>query len=68
MNIEIGQMWYHSKTMTTCRITGFCILEATLKPAILYTDGDHDSFGELLVYARDKQEFLDGRFKLIESL
>lgn len=62
--VEIGQTWRHVKTETDYTIVGFCLMEKTCQPAVLYTDGGLDSFGDAVVWVRDRGEFMDGRFQL----
>lgn len=54
----VHSLWLHLKTSHSYVIVGHCILEATGEPGILYSDvtGNKD------VWARAREEFLDGRF------
>lgn len=56
----LASCWLHGKTQHRYVVTGHCLLEATLAPAVLYAreDGPRDQ-----VWARPGEEFLDGRFK-----
>lgn len=65
MNIQKGQFWRHKKTGSVYYITGFCTLEATNKTAVLYIEEEADEGAEELPWARDQDEFLDGRFELL---
>lgn len=60
-SIAAGQFWTHIKTGGTYFITGFCILESTNKDAVLYINETADD--GVTPWARDKEEFLDGRFE-----
>ena len=59
----IGTVWKHLKTGHAYTIMGVCRLEATNRPAILYRRADGSS---QIVWARDEEEFLDGRFERVE--
>lgn len=54
----IGTLWVHLKTSHLYVIVGDCQLEATNRPAVLYRLVG----GEGPVWARDMEEFMDGRF------
>jgi len=66
MNIKKGQFWRHKKTGGVYYITGFCILEATNKKAVLYIEEEADEGDKELPWARNQDEFLDGRFELLD--
>lgn len=53
-----GSAWRHVKSDHIYVIVGECRLEATGKPAFLYSAPGWD-----IPWARDKDEFLDGRFE-----
>lgn len=55
--------WLHKKTKHTYIVVGFCQLEATNTPAILYVRDD-DRTG--VPWARDQKQFFDGRFIRID--
>lgn len=54
----IGTTWLHVKSQRLYMIVGTCRLEATNTPAFLYRNDDDG-----IVWARDMDEFLDGRFE-----
>ena len=54
-----GTIWLHARTKNYYVVTGLCQLDATNKPAVLYLPMD-GSGGR--PWARDVDEFLDGRF------
>lgn len=56
----VGTVWRHKKTGGVYAIIGVCRLEATNAPAYLYTSTSNG-----VVWARDMDEFLDGRFENI---
>jgi hypothetical protein len=55
-----GSVWQHMKSGHVYSVIGTCRLEATNAPAVLYARPE-DGF----VWARDMDEFLDGRFARI---
>lgn len=55
-----GTIWKHIKSGETYAIVGNCLLEATNSPAVLYAS----TIGDGRVWARDLDEFMDGRFVL----
>ena len=58
----VGSRWRHLKSNTEYLVTGQCVLEATANAAILYTPRTgQDNFA----FARDADEFLDGRFQRV---
>lgn len=57
----IGTVWRHRKTGHVYTIIGTCRLEATNAPAYLYRRPEDG-----ITWARDMDEFLDGRFERIE--
>lgn len=57
----VGSRWLHVKTDREYTIIGKCRLEGTNAPAYLYVGDDE------IVWARDMDEFLDGRFVKIEE-
>ena len=57
----IGTTWKHVKTGGVYSIVGSCQLEATDRPAILYRSAK----GAGPIWARDYEEFMDGRFLLM---
>ena len=59
--IFIGEVWRHVKTETDYLITGFCRLEATGAEGVLYIAVRGR---DTTVWARDRGEFMDGRFSL----
>lgn len=62
MNL-IGTVWRHTKSQKIYTIIGECRLEASNEPAVLYTAPQ-----DRVVWARGKDQFLDGRFKQINIL
>lgn len=59
----VGSRWRHVKTGREYTIIGKCRLEGTNTPAYLYVGEDG------IAWARDMDEFLDGRFvKIMEGL
>jgi hypothetical protein len=58
-----GTIWLHLKSGKKYVIIGMCRLEATNAPAYLYTSIEDES----VVWARDMDEFLDGRFENISK-
>jgi len=60
-----GSLWTHRKTAHIYVVIGECQLEATNRPAVLYRQINHPDGGKL--WARDRDEFLDGRFEWFES-
>ena len=56
----IGTDWQHVKTGGKYAVVGECVIEATMKVAFLYK-----SHKTGIVWARPKDEFLDGRFAYI---
>jgi hypothetical protein len=56
----LGSVWRHKKSETLYEITGFCFLEATVEPAVLYSK--HGSNLPEPIWARGAAEFFDGRF------
>ncbi len=61
--IEVGDFWRHKESGNVYRVTGFCMLEKSFDLAVLYIE--ETAIDESLPWARDKQEFLDGRFEKI---
>ena len=57
----IGSIWRHKKSRHVYVIIGVCQLEATNTPAFLYRRPK-----EGITWARDMDEFLDGRFERVE--
>lgn len=58
---EIGSRWLHKKSGGRYRVKGYCMLEHSFKPGILYVaHPKHESLG--YTWCRDLDEFLDGRF------
>ena len=55
---KTGTLWQHQKSGGEYTITGHCMLEATRKAAVLYRC--HETG---ILWARDADEFLDGRFE-----
>lgn len=53
-----GSVWRHVKTGKVYAVIGRCRLEATNRPGVLYTRPEDGT-----VWARDADEFLDGRFE-----
>ena len=62
--IKEGQVWQHTKSGSNYMIVGDCRLEATGEEGVLYT---LNTVEDSTVWARDRTEFLDGRFVLIEN-
>ena len=58
----VGSQWLHIKSQKRYMIVGTCRLESTNSPAYLYLDDAG------IVWARDKDEFLDGRFQRFEPM
>jgi hypothetical protein len=56
----VGTVWRHKKSGGVYTVIGTCRLEATNAPAYLYT-----STANGVIWARDMDEFLDGRFENI---
>lgn len=56
----VGTVWRHKKTGNVYVIIGTCRLEATNATAYLYTSSSNG-----VVWARDADEFLDGRYENI---
>lgn len=52
--------WRHRKTGHDYRIIGFCLIEKTLTPAVMYA-----RVGELTTFIRPCDEFFDGRFRQV---
>lgn len=63
MDKNIGTVWKHVKSGTDYLIAGECRLEATGEPAYLYKRMDG-----IILWARDKEEFLDGRFEKLPDV
>ena len=55
----IGKLYCHLKSGHIYVVTGECLLEATAKPGVLYR---RVNLPDAPLWARDKDEFLDGRF------
>lgn len=55
--------WRHVKTGGVYEILGWCIIEATNKPAILYRSAIPESGRS--IWARPREEFFDGRFEKV---
>lgn len=55
----IGQLYRHVKSGGVYIVTGFCVIEATNRPGILYRKVNA---GYDVTWVRDRAEFLDGRF------
>lgn len=62
--IEEGRVWQHTKTGSNYMIVGICRLEATGAAGVLYT---LNTVEDSTVWARDRAEFLDGRFVHIKN-
>lgn len=58
-----GSIWRHVKTGKVYSVVGTCRLEATNSPAVLYASPDDGG----VVWARDMDEFLDGRFERVDA-
>lgn len=58
------QRWKHERSGYTYIIVGVCRLEATNRPAYLYTQIEQP---DGIVWARDMDEFLDGRFMPLDK-
>lgn len=58
-NSGIGDAWTHLKSGKVYKVRGFCLIEATLEPAVIYQAVDRD---DPIVWCRPAQEFFDGRF------
>lgn len=69
---KIGDIWRHVKTGGFYAITGFCILEATWRMAVLYIpvtkSAPHTFTDNVTPIARDLEEFKDGRFTYVEPM
>jgi len=62
---DFRNVWLHKKTGREYVVEGVCTLEHSNKPAYLYRsyqEGGDDG----VLWARDKEEFLDGRFELLD--
>lgn len=59
----IGTLWLHLKTNHLYVVVGDCLIEATCRPAVLYTLVG----GGGPTWARDRDEFMDGRFAEVAS-
>jgi hypothetical protein len=59
-----GQVWKHLKSGGIYSIVGHCQLEATNRPAVLYASVSGDG----RTWARDEEEFMDGRFIKLDIL
>ena len=59
-----GTVWKHIKTGGTYTVVGNCQLEATNRPAVLYVSTNGDG----RTWARDLEEFMDGRFVRLQQL
>lgn len=58
----VGSQWLHVKSEKRYTIIGTCRLEKENAPAYLYKGDDG------VVWAREKDEFLDGRFQRFEPM
>ena len=59
-----GTLWRHIKSGGVYLTVGSCRLEKTGQPAVLYR---HPEPENSTVWARDMDEFLDGRFERVNS-
>ncbi|OXE37515.1 MAG: hypothetical protein CGW95_00965 [Phenylobacterium zucineum] len=57
-NKHVGSNWLHLKSNKKVVIVGHGMLEATARPCFFYNEE-----GENVIWARDSEEFLDGRFQ-----
>lgn len=58
----IGTHWRHKKTGHIYKVIGVCRLEHSNAPAYLYRRPEDG-----ITWARDMDEFLDGRFERIDA-
>ncbi|MEO0678848.1 MAG: DUF1653 domain-containing protein [Pseudomonadota bacterium] len=61
--VPTGSVWRHVKSGGRYMVIGYCWLEATAQPAVLYARDEPESE----IWARDAAEFLDGRFERAEG-
>ena len=65
--MEAGTVWRHRKTGHLYVIVGWCQLEETWRPGILYRRlNNRDAVQARGPIARDAQEFIDGRFEPVD--
>lgn len=55
----LGDTWTHLKSGRVYKVQGFCLIEATLEPAVIYQAVYRD---DPMVWCRPAEEFFDGRF------
>lgn len=60
-HVLVGTIWRHKKTRRVYVVMGQCRLEATNAPGLLYRSAQDGT-----TWARDLDEFLDGRFEPVE--
>ena len=61
---EVGTVWRHRSSGHLYTVVGICQLEATWRPAVLYVWlNNPDAVQPEGPIARDREEFLDGRFE-----
>lgn len=63
--LEMGQYWRHKKTGHEYIIEGFCVIEASMAPAVLYRQHKGGEAYSATLWARPVTEFMDGRFELL---
>jgi hypothetical protein len=61
---QVGTLWSHKKTGGIYVVFGFCQIEATNEPGVLY----HSTAGQEPLWCRSLAEFLDGRFQPAEAV
>ena len=64
---KLGSIWRHVKSGAEYEIISFCLIEATLKPAIIYRGG-HGFYLDgktWTIGCRPAEEFMDGRFVFV---
>jgi hypothetical protein len=60
-----GSIWKHLKTGGVYIVTGACQFEVSNRPGVLYVAVTVAMDGPQ--WARDREEFLDGRFELVRE-
>ena len=61
---QVGTVWRHRASGHLYAVVGVCQLEATWRPAVLYVRlNNPDAVQPEGPIARDRDEFLDGRFE-----
>lgn len=64
-SVPVASAWRHQRTGGVYIVMGYCRIEATARPAVLYASvkGDTD-----MPWARDAEEFTDGRFRRVMAM